>query len=73
MSLYEIDPVSIVEDAERTPFHPQMDGQTDGWMDKVKPVYPFQLRWSGVYNKQKAIWIELLGCHSGNKIFLGAC
>ena len=36
MCKYEMDPVSIVEDTERTPFCPQMDGQTDD----VKPVYP---------------------------------
>ena len=38
-----MDPVSIVEDTERTWFHPQIDGQmnkqADGWRD-VKPVYP---------------------------------
>ena len=39
-----MDPMSIVEDTERTWFCPQtdgqMDGQTDGQTDKVKPVYP---------------------------------
>ena len=36
MCKYEMDPMSIVEDTERTRFCPQTDGQTD----KVKPVYP---------------------------------
>ena len=26
----------------------QTDGPTDGWMDKVNPVYPLQLCWIGV-------------------------
>ena len=42
-SIVEMDPASIVEDTEWTPFCPQTDGQ----MDKVKPVYPLQLRWAG--------------------------
>ena len=45
MYKHEIDPASIVEDTEQTPFCPQRDGQTD----KLKPVYPFQLRWNGGY------------------------
>ena len=40
MYKHEMDPASIVEDTEQTPFCPQRDGQTD----KLKPVYPFQLR-----------------------------
>ena len=49
MGKYKMDLASIVEDTERTRFHPQTDGQTDGrtdrWtdgrtMDKVKPVFP---------------------------------
>ena len=47
MRKYEIDPASIVEDTERTRFCPQTDRWTDGQTDKVKPVYPFQLRWAG--------------------------
>ena len=47
-----MDPASIVEDTEWTPFCPQTDGQTDGrmdrQMDKVKPVYP--LNWAGGIN-----------------------
>ena len=44
-----MDPMSIVEDTERTRFCQQTD--------KVIPVYPpFQLRWSGGYNK---IWIKI--------------
>ena len=41
MCKYEMDPMSIVEDTERTRFCPQTD--------KIIPVY-FQLRWSGGYN-----------------------
>ena len=40
MCKYEMDLASIVEDTELTLFCPQTDGQTDKWMDKVKPVYP---------------------------------
>ena len=51
MCKYEMDPVSIVEDTERTQFCPQTDRwmdrqtdrRTDGEMDKVKLVYPLQL------------------------------
>ena len=43
MCKYEMDPMSIVEDTERTRFCPQTDRQTDGWTygqtNKVKPVY----------------------------------
>ena len=42
MCKYDMDPVSIVEDTERTLFCPQtdrqMDGRKDGQMDKLKPV-----------------------------------
>ena len=38
ISKHEMDPASIVEDTERTPFCPQTD--------KVKPVYPLQPRWA---------------------------
>ena len=44
MCKYEMDPMSIVEDTERTRFCPQTDrwtdGRTDGQTDKVIPVYP---------------------------------
>ena len=40
MCKYEMDPMSIVEDTERTRFCPQMDRWTDGETDKVIPVYP---------------------------------
>ena len=49
---YEMDPVSIVEDTEQTPFLPQ----TDRWMDtdwrtegqgEISKT-PFQFHWSGV-------------------------
>ena len=45
MCEYEMDPAgsSTVEDTERT--RPQTDRQTDGQMDKVKPVHPLQLHW----------------------------
>ena len=39
MCKYEMDPASIVEDAERTRFVLQTDRPTD----KVKPVYPLPL------------------------------
>ena len=45
---YEMDPMSIVEDTERTRFCPQMDRRTDGQGDTSIP--PFQLCWSGGYN-----------------------
>ena len=40
MCKYEMDPTSIVEDAERTRLCPQTDRRTDRRTDKVKPVYP---------------------------------
>ena len=40
MCKYEMDPMSIVEDTERTLFCPQTDRRTDGQTDKVIPVYP---------------------------------
>ena len=48
MCKYQMDPVSIVEDTERTWFCPQTDRRTDGQGDTSLP--PFQLRWSGGYN-----------------------
>ena len=48
MCKYEMDPMSIVEDTERTRFCPQTDRRTDGQGDTSVP--PFQLRWSGGYN-----------------------
>ena len=39
----EMDLAVIVEDTEWTRFRLQADGRTD----KVKPVYPTQLRWQG--------------------------
>ena len=47
MCKYEMDPMSIVEDTERTRFCPQTDRRTDGQGDTSIP--PFQLRWSGGY------------------------
>ena len=49
MCKYEMDPMSIVEDTERTRFGPQTDRWTDGQGETSIP--PFQLRWSGGYNK----------------------
>ena len=40
MCKYEMDPMSVVEDTERTRFCPQTDGQGD------TSIPPFQLRWS---------------------------
>ena len=52
MCKYEMDPMSIVENTERTRFYGQTDrrtdGQTDGQGDTSIP--PFQLRWSRGYN-----------------------
>ena len=46
---YEMDPMSIVEDTERTQFCPQTD--------KVIRVYPpFQLRWSGGIINANQCW-----------------
>ena len=45
MCKYEMDPMSIVEDTERTRFCPQTDRRTDGQGETSIP--PFQLRWSG--------------------------
>ena len=51
MCKYEMDPISIVEDTERTRFCPQTDRRTDGQGETSIP--PFQLRWSGAYNNKK--------------------
>ena len=48
MCKYEMDPMSIVEDTERTRFCPQTDRRTDGQGDTSIPHY--QLRCSGGYN-----------------------
>ena len=40
MCKYEMDPMSIVADTERTRFCPQTDRRTDRQTDKVIPVYP---------------------------------
>ena len=40
MCKYEMDPMSFVEDTERTRFCPQTDRRMDGRTDKVIPVYP---------------------------------
>ena len=45
MCKYEMDPMSIVEDTERTRFCPQTDRRT-----RWNQYTPFQLRWSGGYN-----------------------
>ena len=50
--------MSILEDTERTRFCPQTDRQTDGQGDTSIP--PFQLRWSGGYNK---VNLQPLSCH----------
>ena len=55
MCKYEMDPMNIVEDTERTRFCPQQtdgrtDRRTDGQGDTSIP--PFQLRWSGGYNHE---------------------
>ena len=53
MCKYELDPTSIVEDTERTPFCPQTDRGTDGLGETNIP--PFQLRWSRGYDE---IWFS---------------
>ena len=48
----DMDPASIVEDTEQTPFCPQTDKWTDGQTDKVKPVYPTSTSLSrGIVNR----------------------
>ena len=53
MCKYEMDPMSIVEDTERTRFCPQTDRRTDRQTDRRTDgqgdtsIPPFQLRWSG--------------------------
>ena len=54
MCKYEMDPMGIVEDTERTRFCPQADRRTDGQGDTSIP--PFQLRWSGAI----MIWFSLV-------------
>ena len=48
MCKYEMDPMSIVEDTERTGFRPQMDRRTDGQGDASIP--PFNFIEAGGYN-----------------------
>ena len=56
MCKYEMDPMSIVEDTERTRFCPQTDRRTDGRTDRRTDgqgdtsIPPYQLRWSVGYN-----------------------
>ena len=52
----EMDPASILEDTERTRFCSQMDRQTDGQTDKVKPVYPPSTSLSGGYKISMWKW-----------------
>ena len=49
MCKYEMDLTSIVEDRERTRFCQQTDRRADGQGETR--IAPFQLRWSGGYNK----------------------
>ena len=52
MCKYKMDQGSIVKDTEWT----QFCSQTDRQMDKVKPIYPLQLRWArGITRSQ---WIN---------------
>ena len=57
MCKYEMDPMSIVENTERTRFCPQTDRRTDTQTDRRtrwNQYTPFQFRWSGGYNNNKA-------------------
>ena len=54
MCKYEMDPMSIVEDTERTRFCPQTDGRTDR-RTRWYQYTPLQLRWSGGYNKSPLV------------------
>ena len=56
MCKYEMDPMSIVEDTERTRFCPQTDRRRDGQGDTSIP--PYQLRWSGGYNN---VFLSFMG------------
>ena len=51
MGEYEMDPVSIVEDAEWTWFCPQKNRRMNRRMDKVKPIYPRSTLFHGGYNE----------------------
>ena len=66
MCKYEMDPMGIVEDKERTRFCPQMDRQTDGQGETSIP--PFQLRWSGGIMNSKA-WLRWTRNHLGQPDF----
>ena len=61
MCKYVIDPMSIVEDTERTRFCPQTDRRTDRQTDKVIPVYPpFNfVEVGGIITHDKHKYIEL--------------
>ena len=62
MCKYEMDPMSIVEDTERTRFCPQTDRRTDGRTDRRTDgqgdtsIPPYQLRWSWGYNN--SLWLS---------------
>ena len=58
MCKHEMDPTSIIEDTEQTWLCPQTDRQTDGQMDKVKPVYP-------AFNFLEVGGIIMAGCQIG--------
>ena len=58
MCKYEMDRVGIVEDTEQAQFCLPTDRRKDGQTDKMKSVYPLQLRWrggGGGYNKNMII------------------
>ena len=63
MCKYEMDPMSIVEDTERTRFCPQTDRRTDGRTDGQgdTSIPPYQLRWSGGYNKTTNAQFQNMG------------
>ena len=72
MCKYEIDPMSIVEDTERTRFCPQTDRRTR-WYQYT----PFQLRWSGGYNNTLTdglvpIWHQRI-CNNHDDFDNGRC
>ena len=51
MCKYEMDPMCIVEDKERTQFCPQTDILQTDRRTRWNQYTPFQLRWSGGYNE----------------------
>ena len=61
MSKYEMDLASIVEDTERTRFHPQTDRWTDGQVETSIP--PFQHSLSGGIKRTRGLSVYIAPLH----------